>query len=221
MRFGLLMANQHPPSTSVAARFAETIDRCAWPAMWVLTWWLWGSISSTEFQMLQPAVVAARLAAETGPMRLGTTIYSTSSEPGPSLRSASLDVITGGRFVLGAGLGYGAVEDEAFGLGQGERVPRLRQHLEVVKRLWAGDTVTFDSPYCRLVDARLEVRPIQQPHPPIWIAANNDRAVERAAELGDAWVINPHATLHTIGRQMGLYRTALARLGKPFQRSCR
>ena len=36
--------------------------------------------------------------------------------------------------------------------------------------------------------------PIQQPHPPIWIAANNDRAVERAAELGDAWVINPHAT---------------------------
>src|SRR5262249_45849531 len=43
-----------------------------------------------------------------------------------------------------------------------------------------------------------------------------DRAVERAAELGDAWVINPHATLHTIGRQMGLYRAVLARLGKPF-----
>jgi alkanesulfonate monooxygenase SsuD/methylene tetrahydromethanopterin reductase-like flavin-dependent oxidoreductase (luciferase family) len=123
-------------------------------------------------------------------------------------------VITGGRFILGAGLGYRAVEDEAFGLGQGQRVPPAA-HLEVIRRLWAGDTVTFDSATA-VCDARLELRPIQQPHPPIWVAANNDRAVERAAELGDAWVINPHATLHTIGRQMGLYRAALTRLGKPF-----
>jgi alkanesulfonate monooxygenase SsuD/methylene tetrahydromethanopterin reductase-like flavin-dependent oxidoreductase (luciferase family) len=48
------------------------------------------------------------------------------------------------------------------------------------------------------------------------VAANNDRAVERAAELGDTWIINPHATLATISRQMGLYRAALGRLGKPF-----
>ena len=103
---------------------------------------------STEFQMLQPAIVAARLAAETGPMRLGITIYLLPllNPVAVAEEAASLDVITGGRFILGAGLGYRAVEDEAFGLGQGERVPRLRQHLEVVKRLWAGDTVTFDSP---------------------------------------------------------------------------
>ena len=48
------------------------------------------------------------------------------------------------------------------------------------------------------------------------MAANNDRAVERAAEIGDTWVINPHATLATIARQMGLYRAALERCGKPF-----
>ena len=219
MRFGLLLANQHPPSTSVAARFAETIAqvRLARDVGFDMVA-LGQHFLSTEFQMLQPAIVAARLAAETGPMRLGITIYLLPllNPVAVAEEAASLDVITGGRFILGAGLGYRAVEDEAFGLGQGERVPRLRQHLEVVKRLWAGDTVTFDAPYCRLVDARLELRPIQQPHPPVWIAANNDRAVERAAELGDAWVINPHATLHTIGRQMGLYRAALARLGKPF-----
>src|SRR5262249_56064687 len=98
----------------------------------------------------------------------------------------------------------------------GRRAPRSRQRQGVARCLWAGDTVTFRSQYCRLVDARLELRPVQQPHPPIWVAANNDRAVERAAELGDAWVINPHATLHTIHRQMALYRAALERLGKPF-----
>src|SRR5215831_11426149 len=179
MRFGLLLANQHPPSTSVAARFAETIAqvRLARDVGFDMVA-LGQHFLSTEFQMLQPAIVAARLAAETGPMRLGITIYLLPllNPIAVAEEAASLDVITGGRFILGA--------------GQGDRVPRLRQHLEVVKRLWAGDTVTFDSPYCRLVDARLELRPIQQPHPPVWMAANNDRAVERAAELGDAWVIN-------------------------------
>jgi alkanesulfonate monooxygenase SsuD/methylene tetrahydromethanopterin reductase-like flavin-dependent oxidoreductase (luciferase family) len=76
--------------------------------------------------------------------------------------------------------------------------------------------VDFESPYCRLRQATMALRPVQQPHPPVWVAANNDRAVERAAELGDTWSINPHATLATIARQMALYRTALARLGKPF-----
>ena len=60
------------------------------------------------------------------------------------------------------------------------------------------------------------LRTVQQPHPPVWVAANNDRAVERAAAIGDAWVINPHATLQTISRQMSLYRAALERAGKPF-----
>jgi alkanesulfonate monooxygenase SsuD/methylene tetrahydromethanopterin reductase-like flavin-dependent oxidoreductase (luciferase family) len=62
----------------------------------------------------------------------------------------------------------------------------------------------------------MSLRPVQQPHPPVWVAANNDRAVERAAELGDTWSINPHATVGTIVRQMGLYKEALERLGKPF-----
>ena len=95
-------------------------------------------------------------------------------------------------------------------------MPRLLRHLDVIRRLWAGEAVTFDSPYCRLVGARSALRPVQRPHPPIWVAANNDRAVERAAEIGDAWIINPHATLQTIERQMGLYRAALKRAGRPF-----
>jgi alkanesulfonate monooxygenase SsuD/methylene tetrahydromethanopterin reductase-like flavin-dependent oxidoreductase (luciferase family) len=129
---------------------------------------------------------------------------------------ASLDVITGGRFIFGIGLGYREEEDNAFGLGSGERVSKLRSHLDVIKQLWTGQPVDFESSYCRLNGATMALRPVQQPHPPIWVAANNDRAVERAAELGDTWVINPHATIGTIQRQMGLYRAALERHGKPF-----
>ena len=60
------------------------------------------------------------------------------------------------------------------------------------------------------------LRPVQQPHPPIWFAANNDAAVGRAARLGDAWVINPHAKLGVLERQMGVYREALREAGRPF-----
>ena len=96
------------------------------------------------------------------------------------------------------------------------RVRRLRAHLDVIKKLWTGEPVDFESPYCRLRQATMALRPVQRPWPPIWVAANNDRAVERAAELGDTWIINPHATLATIRRQMALYRAALARQQKPF-----
>ncbi len=57
---------------------------------------------------------------------------------------------------------------------------------------------------------------MQQPRPPIWFAANNDAAVVRAAQLGDAWVINPHAKLAVLERQMGVYRQALRDAGRPF-----
>jgi alkanesulfonate monooxygenase SsuD/methylene tetrahydromethanopterin reductase-like flavin-dependent oxidoreductase (luciferase family) len=219
MRFGLLVTNQHPPSTSVAARFTETIEQVRLARDLGFDMITFGQhFLATEFQMIQPSIAAARLAAEAGTMRLGITIYLLPllNPVAVAEEVAALDVITGGRFIFGIGLGYRDIEDRAFGLGQGERVPRLHQHLEVIKQLWSGAAVSYNSPYCRLDGAHLLLRPVQQPHPPIWVAANNDRAVERAAELGDAWVINPHATLQTIARQMTLYRTALSRVGKPF-----
>jgi len=60
------------------------------------------------------------------------------------------------------------------------------------------------------------MRPVQQPRPPIVVAASNDKMVERVARIGDAWTIAGHATLATLERQVALYRTALAAAGRPF-----
>lgn len=219
MHFGLLITNQHHPSDHPAERFAETIEQVRLARALGFDLIVFGQhFLVTDFQMLQPAIAAARLAAEAGPMRIGVTIYLLSllNPVAVAEEVATLDVITGGRFIFGIGLGYREVEDQAFGLGKGERVDRLLSHLNVIQRLWAGEAVTFESPYCRLVNARTALRPVQRPRPPIWVAANNDGAVERAAQIGDAWIINPHATLQTIARQLGLYRAALSRAGKPF-----
>jgi alkanesulfonate monooxygenase SsuD/methylene tetrahydromethanopterin reductase-like flavin-dependent oxidoreductase (luciferase family) len=219
MRFGLLITNQHPPGEDPAARFRDTLEQIGLVRELGFDLLCFGQhFLTNEFQMLQPAVAMARLAAETGEMRLGMTIYLLPllNPVAIAEEAASLDVVTGGRFIFGIGLGYREVEDEAFGLDPKQRVGRLRAHLEVIKKLWAGEPVDFESDYCRLRGATMALRPVQRPHPPIWVAANNDRAVERAAEIGDTWSINPHATLATIVRQLGLYRDALERVGKPF-----
>jgi alkanesulfonate monooxygenase SsuD/methylene tetrahydromethanopterin reductase-like flavin-dependent oxidoreductase (luciferase family) len=151
-------------------------------------------------------------------MRIGITIYLLPllNPVAVAEEAASFDIITGGRFIFGIGLGYRDEEDQAFGLNPGERVRRLRAHLEVIRKLWAGEPVDFESSYCRLRQATMALRPVQRPGPPVWVAADNDRAVERAAEIGDTWIISPHVTLATIGRQLVLYRAALARHQKPF-----
>ncbi|MGH8059319.1 MAG: LLM class flavin-dependent oxidoreductase, partial [Candidatus Entotheonellia bacterium] len=107
-------------------------------------------------------------------------------------------------------------EYEAFGVRRGERVARLVECLEVIKRLWAEDEVTHRGRFFHLTKARMLLKPLQRPHPPIWFAANNDGAVERAARLGDAWVINPHAKLSILERQVALYRKTLQEAGNPW-----
>jgi len=60
----------------------------------------------------------------------------------------------------------------------------------------------------------MNIRPVQKPRPPVWMAANNDPAIRRAARLADAWLINPHSTIDTIRRQLTLYRSELKAVGK-------
>jgi alkanesulfonate monooxygenase SsuD/methylene tetrahydromethanopterin reductase-like flavin-dependent oxidoreductase (luciferase family) len=128
---------------------------------------------------------------------------------------ATLDAIARGNFVLGIGLGYREVEFDAFGVPKGQRVRRFEETLDVLKRLWAGESVSYAGPGCRLENVRLNLRPLQQPHPPLWMAANHDNAVRRAARLGDCWYINPHATLSTNRRQMALYVAERRAAGLP------
>src|SRR5262245_6659069 len=218
MRFGLLVTNQHPVTTSTVTRFAETIAQVRLARDLGCDMIAFGQhFLPTEFQMIQPAIAAARLAAEAGTMRLGITIYLLPllNPVAIAEEAASLDVITGGRFIFGIGLGYRKVEDDAFGLLPGTRVQRGRAHLDIITKLWAGEPVDYTSPSCTLRGATTLVRPVQKPRPPIWVAANNDRAVERAAEIGDTWIVNPHATLTTIARQLDLFRATRARLGRP------
>ena len=218
MKFGLIIAKQHPPGVSMVDRFREHIDqvRAARDAGFDLI--VMGQhYLSTPFQEVQTLPSLARLAAEAGSMRVGATVLLLPllNPVDVAEQVATLDVITGGRFIFGAGLGYREEEYEAFGIEGKERVSRFVESLEVIKRLWTEEEVTHRGRFYQLTRARMALRPVQRPHPPIWFAANNDAAVERAARMADAWVINPHAKLEILERQMALYRRALRLAGKP------
>jgi alkanesulfonate monooxygenase SsuD/methylene tetrahydromethanopterin reductase-like flavin-dependent oxidoreductase (luciferase family) len=163
--------------------------------------------------------VRARRAAEAGEMRVGTCVQllGLANPVDAAEQIATLDTITRGRFVAGVALGYRDVEFDAFGVPRQERLRRFLSNLETVKRLLAGEVVTADEPHSRLDGRRLTLRPVQRPHPPVWVGANADNAVRRAARIGDAWLINTHGRLGTLARQMAaIYRPALEAAGKPF-----
>jgi alkanesulfonate monooxygenase SsuD/methylene tetrahydromethanopterin reductase-like flavin-dependent oxidoreductase (luciferase family) len=129
---------------------------------------------------------------------------------------STLDLLCNGKLVFGAGIGYRDVEFKAFGVPRGHLGSRFEQTLTAIRRLWTEDFVTMKGEDWELDRACCTIKPLQKPHPPIWIGANADIAIRRAARLGDCWYINPHNTLATIERQMDLYKRALDSVGRDF-----
>lgn len=174
-------------------------------------------LNEGDNQQFQLVPFLARLIPEAGEMTIGLGILLANLHNPVYVAEtvATLDIFAKGNFIFGVGLGYRNVEFDAFGVPKGQRVARLEQCLELVQRLWTEDNVSFSSEYCTLDNVRMNIRPIQQPRPPIWIAANNDPAIQRAARIGDTWFINPHSTRATLREHMRVYNAALAEAGKP------
>lgn len=102
--------------------------------------------------------------------------------------TATLDNASGGRLTLGVGIGGEfPMEFEAAGLDIRDRGRRTNECLDVLRRLWNGDSVTYRGRYFQLDDVTLNPSPTQRPHPPIWVAGRRDAAMLRAARHGDGW----------------------------------
>lgn len=102
---------------------------------------------------------------------------------------AAVDNISGGRFILGVGVGgENPREFEACGVPLDERGARTDESLRMMRRLWTGHAVSFSGEFARLDEVALEPPPVQRPHPPIWIAGRKRGAIERAAREGDGWL---------------------------------
>lgn len=101
-------------------------------------------------------------------------------------QAATLDVLSNGRFRLGVGVGWNAVEYEALNQDFHTRGKRIEEQIDVIRRLWAEPLVTFEGRWHNIPDAGLNPRPVQQPIP-IWMGSHADAVLRRIARLGDGW----------------------------------
>ena len=216
IKFGIMAMPQHPRTDSPVKRFKETVELTRLARDAGLDSIACGQhFLAPPYQNIQSLPLLSRLAAESGSMSLvlSVILLPLYSPVGLAEDVASLDVISEGRAIFGVGLGYRDIEYQGFNTRRRDRIPRFEESLELIRRLWTEEDVSFQGTHFSIENATCTIRPVQQPHPPIWIAANNDSAIERAGRLGCSWLVNPHATSLTLQRQMALYKETLAASG--------
>lgn len=129
--------------------------------------------------------------------------------------AATLDHLTGGRFVLGVGLGYRDHEFQAMGVEPKSRVPRFREYIEVMRRLLTEDSVTHHGKYLHFDNISLSLKARNPAGLPIWIGGTVDAAVKRAAALGDSWMGAGAMGIEEMRQWWQLFHDTRVALGKP------
>jgi F420-dependent oxidoreductase-like protein len=138
-------------------------------------------------------VACAALAAETSLVQVGTLVTgNTYRHPAVLAKmGATLDHTSGGRLIMGVGAGWFELEHAAYGIHFGtvaERIRRLDEAAEIIKRLWTEKQVTFEGRFYQLKDAYCEPKPLRQPRPPIMIGGAGEKLTLRVvARHADQW----------------------------------
>ncbi len=228
MKLGLMINTQFPEGVSVPAHIPEMVEqvRVARDAGFASLWFPHHYLTA-PLQMLQITPMMAFLAAEAKGMAIGPNILILPllNPVHVAEEAATLDVLTGGNYILGVGLGYRAPEFDSFGIALSERAPRFGEAIRLMRRLWTEDRVTFEGRFYSVKDHGIGLKPVRPGGPPVYIAAQADAAIKRAARIGDAWLIVPSTDLDVVAQQMRLYRETLAEAGRtpaeyPISREC-
>ena len=162
----------------------------------------------------------AALARDTKTIRLGQMVTCNSYRP-PSLlakMASCIDVMSHGRLILGIGAGWYQHEYEAYGYEYPEtpeRLRMLRESLQVFKAMWTQDEANFDGAYYRVRGAINEPKPVQKPHPPIWIGGAGEKVtLKLVAQYGDA--CNFNADVETVRRKLEVLRQHCDAVGRDY-----
>lgn len=164
--------------------WAEEIERIGFDVLFYRDHVLWHS------PVLDPFTMLGAFAARTTTITLGTGVLLLPLR-NPTLvakMTATLDWLSGGRALLGVGVGGEFQKEyEACGIPLHERGRRASEGLRVIKALWTEAPASADARFFRFRDAHMAPRPLQQPHPPIWVGGRVDAALKRAGTYADGW----------------------------------
>lgn len=193
MRFGACIPNYSLGTVSATdlRDFCQECEGLGYDSLWVTdhvvaTPDVAAGLGPAHFDPLTALMYAA---AHTTRPRVGTSVLVVPyREPILAARIlATVDHFSGGRLDVGAGAGWAQQEFAALGVPFAERGARTDEYLAVMKELWTAERPRFAGRFCRFEDAIFEPKPLQQPHPPIWVGGIGAPSLRRAARLGDGW----------------------------------
>ena len=179
---------------------------------------------------LEPVSLLAALAGVTRTMRLGTLVLVLPFRDPVAFAKewATLDWLSGGRTILGVGVGWHEGEFAALRIPFRERGRRMNEMLESITALWAGDHVTYEGQFYRFEDLSIDPKPIQRPHPPIWIGGGTQPSekiygqqvdtvrpvLRRIAKYAATWVPHSSATAEMVASDWAVIREEMAGFGR-------
>jgi len=179
---------------------------------------------------LEPVALLSALAGVTRTIRLGTLVLVLPFRDPVAFAKewATLDVLSGGRSILGVGVGWHEGEFEALRIPYRERGRRMNEMLEAVTALWAGDGVTYEGQFYRFTDLSIEPKPAQRPHPPIWIGGGTQPSekiygqqvdtirpvLRRIARYASTWVPHSSATAEMVAADWAIIADEMVGFGR-------
>ena len=160
-------------------------------------------------------LMGTHIAARTRNLRIGTAVTLAGFYHPLRLAEelALLDHLSGGRLNWGAGRGFDPREFRAFNVPVEESSDRFRECVEIVRAAWTNERLAFDGKFWQFADVEVLPKPLQKPHPPVWLAGTSPESIRRAAEAGHDLLMDPHSAHAEIATKQTLYRDTLANNG--------
>jgi probable F420-dependent oxidoreductase len=211
MRFGIWLPNcRHLATPEIIRRAAVRAEALGYDSVWVSDHVVVPRANVGNFgeTIFDPLITLGVVAGATSRVRLGTTVLIVPYRQAvvTAKMVSSLDALSGGRVVLGVGAGWVAAESAMLGVPFAERGPMTDEYLRAMRELWTSPSPSFAGKYVRFDDLHFEPRPVQKPHPPIWVGGHGRASLRRAAEFGAAW--------HPINRSPAELRAGVAELAR-------
>ena len=162
-----------------------------------------------------PLMVLSYVAARTTRIRLGTSvlIMPYRNPVATAKMMATLDQLSGGRVIAGVGAGWNEAEFAALGVPFEERGARTTEYLRLWEACWAPGETTFHGRFFSFANMHIMPKPLQQPHPPIWVGGSSRAALRRAAAFAQVWQPTP-TPLEELRERQAYLREACAKIGR-------
>ncbi len=208
---GMSLPHRSPDAIDVedVRRVAQRAEALGFRDLWVT------ENTLDHVNCFDPVVVLTYAAAVTSKIRVGASVVvmAVHSPLMIAHQWATLDYVSNGRAILGVGLGRDH-HYRQFEVPEAGKVTRFREELALIKALWTQDRVTCRGRFYHLDNEPMHPKPVQKPHPPIWMGVSHPNAVRRAASLADGWMGSGGSSIAQFGQSVPILKASLAAAGR-------